>query len=46
MHMALNAAIAETQFTSLGWWRHLHHYVPLGIVGAISWTVWLTRFTL
>jgi len=26
--------------------RHLHHYVPVGLVGLISWTVWLTRFTL
>jgi cellulose synthase/poly-beta-1,6-N-acetylglucosamine synthase-like glycosyltransferase len=32
--------------TSAGWWRQVHHYVPIGLVGAISWTVWLTRFTL
>jgi cellulose synthase/poly-beta-1,6-N-acetylglucosamine synthase-like glycosyltransferase len=31
---------------SLGWWHQLHHYVPIGLVGLISWTVWLTRFTL
>src|ERR1700743_2962037 len=32
--------------SSAGWWRQGHHYVPIGLVGAISWTVWLTRFTL
>ena len=24
----------------------MHHLVPIGLVGAISWTVWLVRFTL
>jgi hyaluronan synthase len=32
--------------TTLGWWRQLHHWVPIGFVGAISWSVWLVRFTL
>jgi cellulose synthase/poly-beta-1,6-N-acetylglucosamine synthase-like glycosyltransferase len=38
--------ISLPRVTSLGWWRQVHHYVPIGLVGAISWTVWLTRFTL
>jgi len=46
MDPALHAAIVLPQLTSLGWWRQLHHYVPMGLVGAISWSVWLTRFTL
>lgn len=28
------------------WWRQAHHIVPIGFVGAISWSVWLVRFTL
>jgi hyaluronan synthase len=28
------------------WWQQLHHWIPIGLVGAVSWTVWLTRFTL
>jgi cellulose synthase/poly-beta-1,6-N-acetylglucosamine synthase-like glycosyltransferase len=28
------------------WWRQAHHLVPIGFVGAISWSVWLVRFTL
>jgi cellulose synthase/poly-beta-1,6-N-acetylglucosamine synthase-like glycosyltransferase len=28
------------------WWRQVHHIVPIGFVGAISWSVWLVRFTL
>jgi cellulose synthase/poly-beta-1,6-N-acetylglucosamine synthase-like glycosyltransferase len=31
---------------NFSWWRQLHHYVPIGVVGAISWSVWITRFTL
>ena len=46
MHLAVPIASAGSQLTSLGWWRQVHHYVPIGLVGAISWTVWLTRFTL
>jgi len=46
MHVAANAAVTLSQLTSLGWWRQVHHYVPIGLVGAISWTVWLIRFTL
>ena len=46
MPLAAHAAITLSGLTSFGWWRQLHHYVPIGLVGAISWTVWLTRFTL
>ena len=46
MHPGLYVAFTLPRLTSLGGWRQLHHYVPVGIVGAISWTVWLTRFTL
>jgi len=46
MHVALHVAITLPRLTSLGGWRQLHHYVPIGLVGALSWTVWLTRFTL
>jgi cellulose synthase/poly-beta-1,6-N-acetylglucosamine synthase-like glycosyltransferase len=27
-------------------WQRLHHWLPIGFVGAISWSVWLTRFSL
>jgi hyaluronan synthase len=46
MHVAAHAAVTLSQLTSLRWWRQLHHYVPIGLVGALSWTVWLIRFTL
>jgi cellulose synthase/poly-beta-1,6-N-acetylglucosamine synthase-like glycosyltransferase len=46
MHLAVHAAITLPRVTSLAWWRQLHHYVPIGLVGALSWSVWLTRFTL
>ncbi len=28
------------------WWQQLHHWIPVGVVGLISWSVWLIRFTL
>ena len=43
---AVLIASAVSQVTSLSWWRQLHHWVPIGLVGAVSWTVWITRFTL
>jgi cellulose synthase/poly-beta-1,6-N-acetylglucosamine synthase-like glycosyltransferase len=46
MHVADSAVGTLSQLTSLGWWRQVHHYVPIGLVGAISWTWWLIRFTL
>lgn len=39
-------AVAMPNVTSLAWWREAHHWVPIGLVGAVSWTVWLLRFTL
>lgn len=39
-------AAAIPNLASLSWWRQLHQLVPVGIVGAVSWTVWLIRFTL
>jgi len=46
MHVADSAVDTLSQLTSLGWWRQVHRYVPIGLVGAISWTWWLIRFTL
>jgi len=46
MLAAVHAAVTGSQLISLGWWSRVHHYVPLGLVGALSWTVWLSRFTL
>jgi cellulose synthase/poly-beta-1,6-N-acetylglucosamine synthase-like glycosyltransferase len=48
VHPALlfHAAVTAPKITSLAWWRQLHHWVPIGLVGAISWTVWIFRFTL
>lgn len=42
----LHAAAAMPDLASLSWWRNVHHWVPIGLVGAISWTVWIVRFTL
>lgn len=39
-------AAAAPKITSAAWWRELHHWIPIGFVGAISWSVWLFRFTL
>jgi cellulose synthase/poly-beta-1,6-N-acetylglucosamine synthase-like glycosyltransferase len=46
MSAVFHAATAVPHVTSLSWWRQLHHWVPIGLVGAVSWTVWITRFTL
>ena len=46
MTAAFYAASAVPHITSLSWWRQLHHWVPIGLVGAVSWLVWITRFTL
>jgi cellulose synthase/poly-beta-1,6-N-acetylglucosamine synthase-like glycosyltransferase len=46
MSAVLHVASAVPHVTSLSWWRQLHHWVPIGLVGAVSWTVWITRFTL
>jgi cellulose synthase/poly-beta-1,6-N-acetylglucosamine synthase-like glycosyltransferase len=46
MHLAAHAAASLPRLTSAAWWRQLHHWVPIGFVGAISWSVWLLRFSL
>jgi cellulose synthase/poly-beta-1,6-N-acetylglucosamine synthase-like glycosyltransferase len=46
MLLAVHAGIMLPRLTSLAWWRQLHHYVPIGLVGVLSWSVWLLRFTL
>jgi len=46
MHPAVHVAMALPRVTGVGWWRQLHHYVPIGVVGVLSWSIWLTRFTL
>jgi cellulose synthase/poly-beta-1,6-N-acetylglucosamine synthase-like glycosyltransferase len=41
------AWVAAASLPRIGsWWRQAHHVVPIGFVGAISWSVWLVRFTL
>jgi len=42
----VHVAAAFPGLVHTSWWSQLHHYVPVGVVGAISWSVWLTRFTL
>jgi cellulose synthase/poly-beta-1,6-N-acetylglucosamine synthase-like glycosyltransferase len=42
----LPLAGALPHLASLSWWHELHHWVPIGIVGAVSWTVWILRVTL
>jgi cellulose synthase/poly-beta-1,6-N-acetylglucosamine synthase-like glycosyltransferase len=46
MTAVFHATSAVPHITSVSWWRQLHHWVPIGLVGAVSWAVWLTRFTL
>jgi cellulose synthase/poly-beta-1,6-N-acetylglucosamine synthase-like glycosyltransferase len=41
----VEAAIVSSKF-SIGQWWNLHHLLPIGVVGIISWSVWLTRFSL
>jgi cellulose synthase/poly-beta-1,6-N-acetylglucosamine synthase-like glycosyltransferase len=46
MLLVVHAGVTLPRVASLGWWRQLHHYVPIGLVGVLSWSVWLIRFTL
>ncbi len=41
-----NAAVALRYSSVLSWWTDLHHYVPIGVVGLLSWSIWVTRFSL
>ena len=43
-HVA-EAALVASRFT-IGQWWNLRHLLPIGVVGIISWSVWLTRFSL
>src|SRR6516164_3501899 len=49
IHFAVAASYSAHQST---WqeFRHyvsvLHHWIPIGLVGAVSWVVWVTRFSL
>jgi hypothetical protein len=41
------ARAASVSLPPIGsWWHQVHHLVPIGFAGAISWSVWLVRFTL
>jgi cellulose synthase/poly-beta-1,6-N-acetylglucosamine synthase-like glycosyltransferase len=42
IHSALSRPIGGNS----SWLFELHHYVPLGITGGISWSIWLIRFSL
>jgi hyaluronan synthase len=46
MHLQVVHALVALPGVKGAWWRQLHHWVPIGFVGAISWSVWLVRFTL
>lgn len=46
MSVFFDVASTAPQVAHLAWWQQLHHVIPIGLVGAVSWTVWLTRFTL
>jgi cellulose synthase/poly-beta-1,6-N-acetylglucosamine synthase-like glycosyltransferase len=42
----VQAAVVGLPRIEGSWWRQVHHVIPIGFVGAISWSVWLVRFTL
>jgi cellulose synthase/poly-beta-1,6-N-acetylglucosamine synthase-like glycosyltransferase len=53
MSVVYHFAIAAPQVAQQSLWqesRHylstLHHWIPIGLVGAVSWLVWITRFSL
>jgi cellulose synthase/poly-beta-1,6-N-acetylglucosamine synthase-like glycosyltransferase len=50
LHAALEAhvtrAAALTFSVNEATWQQLRHLIPVGVVGAISWSVWLLRFSL
>jgi hyaluronan synthase len=41
----VEAALAAPRI-DIAQWRNLRHVLPIGVVGIISWSVWLTRFSL
>jgi cellulose synthase/poly-beta-1,6-N-acetylglucosamine synthase-like glycosyltransferase len=45
--LVVTAALAAPRHSfNIGQWWNLHHLLPIGVVGIISWSVWLTRFSL
>jgi cellulose synthase/poly-beta-1,6-N-acetylglucosamine synthase-like glycosyltransferase len=44
-HVVVEAALAAPRINIVQWWN-LRHVLPIGVVGIISWSVWLTRFSL
>jgi hypothetical protein len=38
----VEAALAAPRLDITQWWN-LHQLLPIGVVGIISWSVWLTR---
>jgi cellulose synthase/poly-beta-1,6-N-acetylglucosamine synthase-like glycosyltransferase len=44
-HVVVEAALAAPRINFVQWWN-LRHVLPIGVVGIISWSVWLTRFSL
>ena len=46
MHsQVVEAALTAPRIDIAQWWN-LRHVLPIGVVGIISWSVWLTRFSL
>src|SRR4030088_1137255 len=45
LHLQVVHALVPLPGVQGAWWRQLHHWVPIGFVGAISRSVWLGRFT-
>jgi len=41
----VEAALTAPRIDIAQWWN-LRHVLPIGVVGIISWSVWLTRFSL
>jgi cellulose synthase/poly-beta-1,6-N-acetylglucosamine synthase-like glycosyltransferase len=50
LHAALAAQVTDAPGVALSahesMWQQLRHLIPVGVVGAISWSVWLLRFSL
>jgi cellulose synthase/poly-beta-1,6-N-acetylglucosamine synthase-like glycosyltransferase len=53
MSVVHHFAVAAAHVAHQSWWQEFHHYVsvlhhwiPIGIVGGVSWVVWITRFSL
>jgi cellulose synthase/poly-beta-1,6-N-acetylglucosamine synthase-like glycosyltransferase len=42
----VEAALVAPRIDNIAQWWNLRHLLPIGVVGIISWSVWLTRFSL